>query len=103
MTQAELAHQAGVGVETVGNLETAKRWPRSVSLSRIEAALGWTSGKLLRIALEGMPNIDGSPTTDEEKLYQMLKDLPPLEFQALFELVRAMIREHEETRPWPRP
>lgn len=51
MTQAELAHRAGVAQETLrelrGNLQTRRRHPRT--LAAISEALGWDQEHLARV------------------------------------------------------
>lgn len=57
MSRDELASAAQVDPKTVYNLEKNGRWPIARSRSRIEAALGWPSGEMERIASapEGRP------------------------------------------------
>lgn len=54
LSQEQLATKAGVDIKTLWNLETGDRWPQAKTRARIEAALGWDEGDILRLN-RGLP------------------------------------------------
>lgn len=66
MSQQRLAERAGVDAKTIYNLESGDRWPQPKTRDRIEAALGWYSGDLQRIAEGGEPIDYERPPTRRE-------------------------------------
>lgn len=57
MSQPDLAEAAGIDTKTVTNVETGGRWPQARNRAKIEAALGWKSGDLEKIAAGGEPSL----------------------------------------------
>jgi hypothetical protein len=53
------AKRAGVDPGTLANFLDGTRWPQSRTLSKIEAAIGWTAGYIAELA-------EGSTTTEIE-------------------------------------
>jgi hypothetical protein len=51
------AKRAGIDPGTLGNFLDGTRWPQSRTLSKIEAAIGWTPGYIAELA-------EGSTTTE---------------------------------------
>lgn len=49
VTPRQLAIQGGLSVDTVNDFLNGVRWPRSGSLGKIEAFLGWPPGRLDRL------------------------------------------------------
>lgn len=57
MSQDDLAEKAGVGVNTVSNIEKGSGPRRDLTLAAIEDALGWQPGSYLLVLDGGVPLI----------------------------------------------
>ncbi|VBA61499.1 helix-turn-helix domain-containing protein [Mycobacterium attenuatum] len=55
LTQLELAHKAGVAINTVALLERGKTMPWPTNRRKIENALGWPTGTLTAMYTDGAP------------------------------------------------
>lgn len=55
LTQVELAQEAGVALNTVALLERGKQMPWPQNRRKIETALGWPTGTLTAMLIDGAP------------------------------------------------
>lgn len=106
MEWKDVATKTGVSYETLRNLRLGKRKASELTIRRLEDALQWKHGSIDAILAGGDPtpaeqdillDEDAFVSASEEELYHRLKALPPLELQAILEIVRAMTREEEPT------
>ncbi len=73
MTQAELGAAAGVDTKTIGNLESRGVWPIARTRAKLEAALGWPVGEMVRIASAE----DDRPVIPPDLLALIRRRFPP--------------------------
>lgn len=67
LTRQALAERAGVTPDTVGDFLAGRRWPQNASLLRIENALDWPTGYLVRVASGDEPTV--TPPSDDVLLH----------------------------------
>lgn len=53
-SREEMLEGSGISLSTYTDFETGKRWPRSVTLRRIEKQLGWNNGVIDEFITSGM-------------------------------------------------
>ncbi|WP_131736450.1 helix-turn-helix transcriptional regulator [Actinomadura roseirufa] len=74
LTQEQLAERASVDRKTIYNLESGERWPQAGTRSRVERALGWYPGDLVRLS-EGQEPIEYEPPPPgRELLADLVRD-----------------------------
>lgn len=61
-SQGDLARRSGVGVRTIGRLESGREPVGEQSLAAVEAALGWRDGSVLAVLKGGRPR----PEVDDD-------------------------------------
>ncbi len=61
----DLAEEASIGVDTVQDFLSARRWPRRASRNAIEDALGWDPGRIAEVAAQANEPAGGD---DEDRL-----------------------------------
>lgn len=92
VTPRQLAIQGGLSVDTVNDFLNGVRWPRSGSLGKIEAYLGWPPGRLDRLGAgddgddtigSGTARTDASGEPAEATLSGVLLDIDPEVFSDL--------------------
>jgi len=85
VTPRQLAIQGGLSVDTVNDFLNGVRWPRSGSLGKIEAFLGWPPGRLDRLGagedLSG--DIDAPVEPADSPASGVLLDIDPEVFSDL--------------------
>lgn len=74
-TPAAIARAAGLDPKTVRSLIDGEHWPSDYTQSRVEAALRWSEGEIVRRAVRG--GIDGAldALTDVELATELLRRL----------------------------
>ena len=84
VTPRQLAIQGGLSVDTVNDFLNGVRWPRSGSLGKIEAFLGWPPGRLDRLgAGEDLGDADAPGEPADAPLSGVLLDIDPEVFSDL--------------------
>lgn len=91
LSQEELAAKAGVSLRTVTNIESGRTWPIATNRSKLEGALGWADGDLVRIGRGGEPSVAAAeaeePTREQ---VDVLSDLPSDPAERMGELRRRL-------------
>jgi transcriptional regulator with XRE-family HTH domain len=82
LTRQAVAERAGVTPDTVGDFLAGRRWPQNASLLRIENALEWPVGHLVRVASGDVPSSTGSVSAEG---HGVLLDLPDSALEGLSE------------------
>lgn len=104
LTQEALAEKAGVDHKTIYNIESAERWPQAKTRAKIEDALEWIDGDMLRIADGDTPLgedelIQAAGTDDfERKMREAIEALPPDERSVVEELYAEHLAMQEQSR-----
>ena len=70
LTIIEASRKAGVGARTLGALIAGERWPTTETRRRVEIALEWPDGELLRRARGERPSL--SAYTNLELLAELI-------------------------------
>lgn len=94
-TQAEFAHEIGVSVRLLGQLEAGEaRQYDPTTIHRVESALGWAQGSVERVA-NGQP-----PVVEVDELFARIRDAwPRLPLEArriLSDLAGRALRDDDE-------
>lgn len=70
-SREELLEGSGISLSTYTDFETGKRWPRAVTLRRIEEVLGWKNGAIDEFIASGMePSLVGAEHMRGETPFQ---------------------------------
>lgn len=83
----DLARNADLSVDTVGDLLNGRRWPRAATLAKVEAALGWEPG-VISASLAGSTQIWVAVGGDAQDAEEVLLHLPAAAFDGLPEVER---------------
>lgn len=71
LTITDASQKAGIGARTLGALIAGERWPTAETRRRLEDALGWPEGELVRRARGERPSL--SAYTNLELLAELMQ------------------------------
>lgn len=78
LSRAEVARSARIDPRTLNGLISGRQWPRVEVRARIEKALDWERGEILRRARDGVESLRGYTERDLlAELHRRLRELDP--------------------------
>lgn len=101
LSQTQLAHAAGVGVNTVSNIEKGGGPRRELTLGAVEEALGWEAGSWLRV-LEGEAPVIAEVEEPKDDGTLTFERPPGLSDEAWAEITEAVVADLERYLRWRR-
>jgi len=102
LTQRGLSRQGGpMDLSYVGKIERGEQLPSLKTLLRLATTLGVPLGYFFETASRTSPSL-AKEGNGAGRLWRMILRLPPRDLPLLEELVRVLVRHHQERRHYPR-